>query len=75
MTRIFFSTRISPITRMLVRVGTLTWRLLNENDTKVEALYSFSPTTGKEAFIVLTYRKSSKSSLLYIIQCLKFNSE
>ena len=33
MTRIFFSTRISPITRMLVRVGTLTWRLLNENDT------------------------------------------
>ena len=33
MTRIFFCTRISPIARMLVRAGTLTWRLLNENDT------------------------------------------
>ena len=33
MTRIFFSTRISPIARMLVRVETLTWGLLNENDT------------------------------------------
>ncbi len=64
---------------MLVRVGTLTWGLLNENDTneinadstrsfvnthclcsvlKVEFLYSFSPTIGKQAFIVLTYRKS-----------------
>ena len=30
---------------------------------KVESLYSFSPTTGKQAFIVLTYRKSSKSSV------------
>lgn len=81
---------------MLVRVGTLTWSLLNENDTneintdsirsfvnthclrfvlKVKSLYSFSPTTGKRAFVVLTYRKSSKSSLLYIIQCLKFSSE
>ena len=80
MTRIFFCTRISPIARMLVRVGTLTWRLLNENDTneintdstrsfvnthyslclvlKIESLYSFSPTIGKKAFIVLTYRKS-----------------
>lgn len=90
MTRIFFCTRISPIARMLVRVGTLTWRLLNENDTneintdstrgfvnthclcsvlKVESFYSFSPTIGKKAFIVLTYRKESRSSLLYIIQC------
>ena len=64
---------------MLVRVETLTWGLLNENDTneintvstrsfvnthclrsvlKVESLYSFSPTIGKQAFIVLTYRKS-----------------
>ena len=81
---------------MLVRVGTLTWSLLNENDTneintdstrsfvnthclrsvlKVESLYSFSPTFGKQAFIVLTYRKSSKSSLLYIIQSLKFSNE
>ena len=72
-----FGTRIS-LTRMHVRVGTLTWRLLNENDTneinmdstrcfvnthclcsvlKVESLYSFSPTIGKKAFIVLTYRK------------------
>ena len=25
---------------------------------KVESLYSFSPTIGKQAFIVLTYRKS-----------------
>ena len=74
-----FGTRISSITRMLVRVGTLTWGLLNENDTneiktdsirgvvntnclcsvlKVESLYSFSPTIGMKAFIVLTYRKS-----------------
>ena len=96
MTRIFFSTRISPIARMLVRVGTLTWRLLNENDTneintdstrsfvithclcsvlKVESLYSFSPTIGKQAFIVIHYRKGAKASLLYIIQCLKFSSE
>ena len=80
MTRILFSTRISPIARMLVRVETLTCGLLNENDTneintaltrsfvnthyglssvlKVESLYSFSPTIGKKAFIVLTYRKS-----------------
>ena len=86
----------TPIARMHVRVGTLTWGLLNENDTneintdstrsfvithclcsvlKVESLYSFSPTIGKKAFIVLTYRKSSKSSLLYIIQCFKFSSE
>lgn len=42
---------------------------------KVESLYSFSPTIGKQAFIVLTYRKRSKSSLLYIIQCLKLSSE
>ena len=91
-----FGTRISPITRMHVRVGTLTWGLLNENDTneikmdpirgfvnthclclvmEIESLYSFSPTIGKQAFIVLTYRKSSKSSLLYIIQCLKISSE
>ena len=96
MPRIFFCTRISPIARVLVRVGMLTWSLLNEIDTneintvstlsfvntnclrlvlKIESLYSFSPTIGKKAFIVLTYRKSSKSSLLYIIQCLKFNSE
>ena len=55
---------------MLVHVGTLTWSLLNENDTneintdstrsfvnthclcsvlKVESLYSFSPTIGKQA--------------------------
>ena len=95
--RIFlFGTRISPVTRMHVRVGTLTWGLLNENDTneiktdsirsfvnthclrlvlKVVSFYSFSPTIGKKAFIVLTYRKSSKSSLLYIIQCLKSSSE
>ena len=33
MTRIFFCTRISPIARVLVRVGMLTWSLLNENDT------------------------------------------
>ena len=33
MTRIFFCTRISPITRIFVCVGTLTWGLLNENDT------------------------------------------
>ena len=33
MTRIIFSTRISPITQMLVRVGMLTWSLLNEDDT------------------------------------------
>ena len=77
------------IARMHVRVGTLTWGLLNENDTneiktdsirsfvnthclrlvlKVVSLYSFSPTIGKQAFIVLTYRKSFKSSLLYINQ-------
>ena len=95
-TNIFFSTRISPITLMLVRVGTLTWSLLNENDTneintvstrsfvnthclrlvlKVESLYSFSPTIGKKAFIVLTYRKGARSSLLYIIQCFKISSE
>lgn len=95
-TNIFFSTRISPITRMLVRVGTLTWRLLNENDTneintdsiqgfvnphclclvlKIESLYSFFPTIGKKAFIVLTYRKGARSSLLYIIQCFKISSE
>ena len=42
---------------------------------KVESLYSFSPTIGKKAFIVLTYRKEARSSLLYIIQCLKFSSE
>ena len=42
---------------------------------EVESLYSFSPTIGKHAFIVLNNRKGSKSSLLYIIQCLKFNSE
>ena len=63
---------------MHVRVGTLTWGLLNENDTneikmdpirgfvnthclclvlEIESLYSFSPTIGKQAFIVLTYRK------------------
>ena len=67
------------IARMHVRVGTLTWGLLNENDTneikmdpirgfvnthclclvlEIESLYSFSPTIGKQAFIVLTYRKS-----------------
>ena len=65
----------------LVRGGTLTWGLLNENDTneintdstrrfvnthclclvlKVESLYSFSPTMGKQAFIVLTYRKGAR---------------
>ena len=33
MTRIFFFTRIAPIARMYVRVETLTWGLLNENDT------------------------------------------
>ena len=32
-TRIFFGTHIAPITRILVRDGTLTWGLLNENDT------------------------------------------
>ena len=69
----------TPIARMHVRVGTLTWGLLNENDTneikmdpirgfvnthclclvlEIESLYSFSPTIGKKAFIVLTYRKS-----------------
>ena len=79
MPRIFFCTRISPIARVLVRVGMLTWSLLNEIDTneintvstlsfvntnclrlvlKIESLYSFSPTIGKKAFIVLTYRKS-----------------
>ena len=79
----------TPIARMHVRVGTLTWGLLNENDTneikmdpirgfvnthclclvlEIESLYSFSPTIGKQAFIVLTYRKSSKSSLQYINQ-------
>ena len=42
---------------------------------KVESLYSFSPTIGKQAFIVIHYRKGAKASLLYIIQCLKFNSE
>lgn len=72
---------------MLVRVGMLTWSLLNENDMndiytdstrsfvnthclrlvlKVESLYSFSPTIGKQAFIVIHYRKGSKASLLYI---------
>ena len=82
-----FGTRFSPITRMHVRVGTLTWALLNENDTneiktdsirsfvnthclrlvlKVVSFYSFSPTIGKKAFIVLTYRKGTRTSLLYI---------
>ena len=42
---------------------------------KVESLYSFSPTIGKQAFIVIHYRKGAKASLLYIIQCLKFSSE
>ena len=28
----------------------------------------FSPTMGKQAFIVLTYRKGARFSLLYIIQ-------
>ena len=86
MTRIFFYTRIL-LSRMLVRTGTLTWGLLNKNDTneintdstlrfvnthclclvlKEESLYSFSPTIGKQAFIVLTYRKGASSSLLYI---------
>ena len=86
----------TPLARMHVRVGTLTWGLLNENDTneiktdsirglvntnclrlvlEIESLYSFSPTIGKQAFIVLTYRKSSKSSLLYINQCLKISSK
>ena len=35
---------------------------------EIESLYSFSPTIGKQAFIVLTYRKSSKSSQQYINQ-------
>ena len=42
---------------------------------KLEFLYSFSPTIGKQAFIVIHYRKGAKASLLYIIQCLKFSSE
>ena len=43
---------------------------------KLESLYSFSPTIGKKAFIVYSLiEKSSKSSLLYIIQCLKLSSE
>ena len=70
---------------MLVRVGMLTWSLLNENDMndiytdstrsfvnthclrlvlKVESLYSFSQTMGKQAFIVLTYRKGARFSLV-----------
>ena len=47
-----------------------TWSFVNTHCLcsvlKVESLYSFSPTIGKKAFIVLTYRKGARSSLLYI---------
>ena len=39
--------------------------------TGTEQFYRIS----KQALIMIPYRKSSKSSLLYIIQCFKFSSE
>ena len=91
---LFIRTRISPITRMHVRVGTLTWCLLNENDTneiktdpirgvvntnclrlvlEIKSFNTFSPLNNLKASFhcILAYRKSSKSSLLYINQMFK----